>query len=89
MHHIIWITLYYFVYLKRIWTWQSQNHYARFRIVHPEGKANFMVFLKNVFEFDFKVGPHLATHFYNGPSKLGKKQFFYIQEIVWLIQYDS
>lgn len=27
-----------------------------------------MVFLKNVFEFDFKVGPNLATHFYNGQS---------------------
>ena len=32
-----------------------------------------MVFLKDVFEFDFKVGPHLATHLYDGPSTLGKK----------------
>ena len=47
-----------------------------------------MVFLKNVFEFDFKVGPHLATHFYNGPSKLGKKQFPYIQETI-ISLYDS
>jgi len=58
------------LYMKDKFIIQSQNHYVRFRIVHPEGKANFMVFLKNVFEFDFKVGPHLATHFYNGPSKL-------------------
>ena len=49
-----------------------------------------MVFLKDVFEFDFKVGPHLATHVYEGPSILGNIYYiWYINEVTTWNNYSD
>merc|ERR1712142_984197 len=53
---------------------QSKNYFVRFRIIQSEGKAKFMSFLKDTYEFDFKEGSkndsNLAIHYHLGSPRI-------------------